>query len=189
VGRLHADKWSQLCRPCTDPAQTLLILQTLRGVRAADVIADTYTVCYTLSRKAFNELLGPIEDMWRFEALRKVRRSAAGACWRMQLCHWGVQTRWSECVLACSRHGVRACRERHPAMHPPLHVHSLRTTCQQRPRMRGSPSSVLCLTSADLGRHGATDHGRAHTPARAAAGAGAVRAAGAAAVRAGAMHA
>lgn len=106
MGRLHADKWSQLCRPCTDPAQTLLILQTLRGVRAADVIADTYTVCYTLSRKAFNELLGPIEDMWRFEALRKVRRSAAGACWRMQLCHWGVQTRWGECVLACSRHTV-----------------------------------------------------------------------------------
>ena len=32
-----------------------------------------YTVCYTLARKAFNELLGPIEDMWRFEALRKVR--------------------------------------------------------------------------------------------------------------------
>jgi hypothetical protein len=29
-------------------------------------------VCYSLGRKAFNELLGPIEDVWRFEALRKV---------------------------------------------------------------------------------------------------------------------
>jgi hypothetical protein len=56
------------------------------------VVADTYTVCYTLSRKAFNELLGPIEDMWRFEALRKVRRGAVGAGWPMQLCRWPVQT-------------------------------------------------------------------------------------------------
>lgn len=29
-------------------------------------------MCYTLARKAFDELLGPIEDVWRFEALRKV---------------------------------------------------------------------------------------------------------------------
>jgi hypothetical protein len=42
------------------------------GGRAADVTADTYTVCYSLGRKAFDELLGPIEDVWRFEALRKV---------------------------------------------------------------------------------------------------------------------
>ncbi|KAK9909485.1 hypothetical protein WJX75_003002 [Coccomyxa subellipsoidea] len=41
-------------------------------VRAADVTADLYTVCYSLGRKAFDELLGPIEDVWRFEALRKV---------------------------------------------------------------------------------------------------------------------
>lgn len=34
--------------------------------------ADLYTVCYSLGRKAFDELLGPIEDVWRFEALRKV---------------------------------------------------------------------------------------------------------------------
>ncbi len=34
--------------------------------------ADIYTVCYSLGRKAFDELLGPIEDVWRFEALRKV---------------------------------------------------------------------------------------------------------------------
>lgn len=48
------------------------------GGRAADVLAETYTVCYTLSRKAFNELLGPIEDMWRFEALRKARPPRPG---------------------------------------------------------------------------------------------------------------
>lgn len=35
--------------------------------------ADGYVVCYALGRKAFNELLGPIEDVWRYETLRKVR--------------------------------------------------------------------------------------------------------------------
>ena len=40
--------------------------------RAADVVADVHTVCFSLGRKAFTELLGPIEDVWRFEALRKV---------------------------------------------------------------------------------------------------------------------
>ena len=40
--------------------------------RAADVVADVPTVCYTLGRKAFTELLGPIEDVWRYEALRRV---------------------------------------------------------------------------------------------------------------------
>ena len=40
--------------------------------RAADVVAEAHTVCFTLGRKAFTELLGPIEDVWRFEALRKV---------------------------------------------------------------------------------------------------------------------
>ena len=55
-------------------AHTADAKETLAWVcRAADVLAETYTVCYTLSRKAFNELLGPIEDMWRFEALRKAR--------------------------------------------------------------------------------------------------------------------
>ena len=34
--------------------------------------ADLYTVCYSLGRKEFDALLGPIEDVWRFEALRKV---------------------------------------------------------------------------------------------------------------------
>ena len=29
-------------------------------------------VCYTLARKSFDSLLGPIQDVWRFEALRKV---------------------------------------------------------------------------------------------------------------------
>eukprot|EP00887_Chlorella_sp_A99_P000268 scaffold13.g268.t1 len=38
--------------------------------RASAVRADTYLVCYALGRAAFNELLGPIEDVWRFESLR-----------------------------------------------------------------------------------------------------------------------
>ncbi|KAI7838861.1 hypothetical protein COHA_007362 [Chlorella ohadii] len=40
--------------------------------RAAAATADGYVVCYALGRKAFNELLGPIEDVWRYETLRKV---------------------------------------------------------------------------------------------------------------------
>ena len=35
-------------------------------------MADLYTVCYSLGRKEFDALLGPIEDVWRFEALRRV---------------------------------------------------------------------------------------------------------------------
>ena len=34
--------------------------------------AKTAVVCYTLARKSFDGLLGPIQDVWRFEALRKV---------------------------------------------------------------------------------------------------------------------
>lgn len=37
-----------------------------------DAVAEGYVVCYTLNRKAFNEVLGPIQDIWRYEALRKV---------------------------------------------------------------------------------------------------------------------
>ncbi|DBA94882.1 TPA: cGMP-dependent protein kinase [Trebouxia sp. C0004] len=40
--------------------------------RAASVTARTGVVCYTLARKSFDSLLGPIQDVWRFEALRKV---------------------------------------------------------------------------------------------------------------------
>lgn len=41
-------------------------------LRAADASAEGYVVCYTMDRKAFDNLLGPIEDVWRYEALRKV---------------------------------------------------------------------------------------------------------------------
>ena len=34
--------------------------------------AKSQLVCYTLTRKSFDSLLGPIQDVWRFEALRKV---------------------------------------------------------------------------------------------------------------------
>ena len=40
--------------------------------RAATVTAKSQLVCYTLTRKSFDSLLGPIQDVWRFEALRKV---------------------------------------------------------------------------------------------------------------------
>ena len=40
--------------------------------RGATVTAEGYVVCFALSRQAFNELLGPIEDVWRYETLRKV---------------------------------------------------------------------------------------------------------------------
>ena len=35
-------------------------------------MAQTEVECYTLDRATFNSLLGPVEDLWRFEALRKV---------------------------------------------------------------------------------------------------------------------
>ena len=40
--------------------------------RAASVIAEGYVVCFALSRQAFNDLLGPIEEMLRYEEQRKV---------------------------------------------------------------------------------------------------------------------
>ena len=59
-------------------------------VRGVDIISEGHTVCYTLSRARFNELLGPFEDVWRFEALRKARRLTAPAascrCCRLLAC-------------------------------------------------------------------------------------------------------
>lgn len=43
-----------------------------RGCRPSDATAESYVACYTLQRKAFNKLLGPIEEVWKLEALRKV---------------------------------------------------------------------------------------------------------------------
>ena len=40
--------------------------------RAADVIAKGKVSMYVLTRKAFEGLLGPYEEMWKFEVLRKV---------------------------------------------------------------------------------------------------------------------
>lgn len=51
-------------------------------------------VCYILERSAFNKLLGPIEEVWKLEALRKVTflawsflaevdRLMASKVWRM----------------------------------------------------------------------------------------------------------
>ena len=40
--------------------------------RAADVKAKSYVRCYSLNRSAFHELLGPLEDIWRLDALKDV---------------------------------------------------------------------------------------------------------------------
>ena len=40
--------------------------------------ADGYCVCYALGRAAFTELLGPIQELWRYDSLRKVRGGARG---------------------------------------------------------------------------------------------------------------
>eukprot|EP00873_Tetraselmis_striata_P025622 jgi/Tetstr1/445886/TSEL_003524.t1 len=40
--------------------------------RNADVVAEGYVVCHTLSRKVFQDLLGNRENLWQFECLRKV---------------------------------------------------------------------------------------------------------------------
>ena len=41
-------------------------------MRAADVVAVTKLVCYTLTSADFKNLLGNSEEFWRFEALQKV---------------------------------------------------------------------------------------------------------------------
>lgn len=43
--------------------------------RAATVTAEGYLVCYSLNRESFNNLLGPIETLWRYEVLKKVQLS------------------------------------------------------------------------------------------------------------------
>ena len=47
-------------------------------------------VCYALGRKAFNELLGPIEDVWRYETLRKVRQFVLGNKKQNAVRSWGM---------------------------------------------------------------------------------------------------
>lgn len=44
--------------------------------RAATVVTEGYVVCYTLNRESFNNLLGPIETLWRYEVLKKVQQAA-----------------------------------------------------------------------------------------------------------------
>ena len=48
--------------------------------RKETVVAQTEAECYTLDRTTFTSLLGPVEDLWRFEALRKVC-----CCWLVRL--------------------------------------------------------------------------------------------------------
>ena len=42
--------------------------------RAATAVTKTACVFYTLERTQFQNLLGPIDQIWRFQALQKVRR-------------------------------------------------------------------------------------------------------------------
>lgn len=41
-------------------------------MRAADVVAVSKLVCYCLTSTHFKDLLGSVEDFWRYEALQKV---------------------------------------------------------------------------------------------------------------------
>lgn len=63
------------CRSCLPPPATATHTPHLDCPAA-----DGYVVCYALGRKAFNELLGPIEDVWRYEALRKVQGQGYVGC-------------------------------------------------------------------------------------------------------------
>ena len=40
--------------------------------RSAEAAAETFVACFVLKKAAFNKLLGPIEEVWKLEALRKV---------------------------------------------------------------------------------------------------------------------
>ena len=41
-------------------------------VRAASVVAETFTRCYALNRSAFTQLLGPLESVWNYAALKSI---------------------------------------------------------------------------------------------------------------------
>lgn len=40
--------------------------------RSTNATAETAVACFVLKRTAFNKLLGPIEEVWKLEALKKV---------------------------------------------------------------------------------------------------------------------
>jgi len=46
-------------------------------VRTADAVCEGYVVCYTISKASFDRLLGPLHNIWRFDALRRVNILAA----------------------------------------------------------------------------------------------------------------
>ena len=41
--------------------------------REVNAVAEGTIAAFYLARRAVNELLGPIQELWRFEALRRVR--------------------------------------------------------------------------------------------------------------------
>ncbi|CAG9465654.1 unnamed protein product [Pedinophyceae sp. YPF-701] len=45
--------------------------------RTADAVCEGYVVCYTITKQAFQRLIGPLHSMWRFDALRRVNILAA----------------------------------------------------------------------------------------------------------------
>ncbi len=56
------------------------------------MVAETQLSCYWLSGAAFSDLLGPLEDVWRFEVLKQVgARGVQGVEWAGEgLAHcWG----------------------------------------------------------------------------------------------------
>ena len=87
----HLQGWRRRSRPalavCHRPAkpphasaahpsgsmQARARLDPLLLCRQETVVATSDLECYTLDRATFHSLLGPVEDLWRFEALRKVR--------------------------------------------------------------------------------------------------------------------
>ena len=46
-------------------------------VRTADAVCEGYVVCYTITKASFDRLLGPLHNIWRFDALRRVNILAA----------------------------------------------------------------------------------------------------------------
>ncbi|KAA6429168.1 MAG: cGMP-dependent kinase, partial [Trebouxia sp. A1-2] len=66
---------SVTCTKTTDPTKPPAVFTLNAGQffgERALLKDESGVVCYTLARKSFDSLLGPIQDVWRFEALRKV---------------------------------------------------------------------------------------------------------------------
>jgi hypothetical protein len=57
---------------CSGSAASSPVSSSSGGSGGAQVVADGPLTCFAMKRSDFERLLGPYEELWRYEALRKV---------------------------------------------------------------------------------------------------------------------